>query len=118
MAGSQRKLGLRDIRCLQSNQIVWDGLVSGFGVRRQRGSVVSYIIAYRTKDGRQRTYTIGKHSSPWTPDMARQEARRILGEVAKGADPAAEKIARRKASTVADLCQQYLADVEAGRLLT
>jgi integrase len=118
MAGSLTKLGLRDIRSLQSGQAVWDGAVSGFGARRQGGLVVSYILAYRTKDGRQRTYTIGKHGSPWTPDMARQEARRILREVVNGADPMADKIARRTAITVADLCEQYLADVEAGRLLT
>ena len=53
-----------------------------------------------------------------SPETARQEARRILGEVAKGADPMADKIAGRKAITVAELCRQYLADVEAGRLLT
>jgi hypothetical protein len=35
------------------------------------------------QDGGQRTYTIGKHGSPWSPDTARQEARRILGEVVK-----------------------------------
>ncbi len=92
--------------------------MSGFGARRQVGQVVSYIVVYRTREGRQRTYTIGKHGSPWSPDTARQEARRILGEVVKGADPVADKIAGRKAITVAELCQQYLADVEAGRLLT
>ena len=92
--------------------------MSGFGARRQDGPVISYILVYRTKDGRQRTYTIGKHGSPWSPDTARQEARRVLGEVVKGADPVADKIAGRKAITVAELCQQYMADVEAGRLLT
>src|SRR5208283_1515939 len=118
MAGSQSKLGLRDIRSLRSGQTVWDGSVSGFGVRRQGGSVVSYVITYRTKEGRQRTYTIGKHGSPWMPDTARQEARRILGEVVKGSDPAGDKIAGRNAVTVAELCDLYLADAEAGRLLT
>ena len=78
----------------------------------------SYIVIYRTREGRQRTYTIGKHGSPWSPDTARQEARRVLGEVVKGADPLAEKTAGRKAITVADLCRQYLGDVESGRLLT
>ena len=82
------------------------------------GGVISYIVVYRTKEGRQRTYTIGKHGSPWSPDTARQEARRVLGEVVKGADPVADKIAGRTAITVAELCRQYLADVEAGRLLT
>jgi Arm DNA-binding domain len=86
--------------------------------RRQTGSVVSYCLMYRTADGRKRTFTIGKHGSPWTPATARQEARRLLREVAKGRDPAGDKLAERRAITVIELCQQYLAEVEAGRLLT
>ena len=92
--------------------------MSGFGARRQSGQIVSYIVVYRTREGRQRTYTIGKHGSPWSPDTARQEALRVLGEVVKGADPLADKITGRKAITITELCRQYLADVEAGRLLT
>ena len=42
----------------------------------------------------------------------------MLGEVVKGADPAAERRAARKATTVAELGDLYLADAEAGRLLT
>jgi integrase len=37
--------------------------------------------------------------------------------VADGKDPAAEKQSKRHADTMADLCRQYLADAEAGRLL-
>jgi Arm DNA-binding domain len=58
-----------------------------------------------TRDGRQRTYTIGRHRSPCSPEMARQEARRILGEVASGADPMADKIAGRRVFTAAELCR-------------
>ena len=119
MSGSPKaKISLRDIRVLQPGQTIWDGSVSGLAARRQVSPVVSYILVYRTMDGRKRTYTIGKHGSPWTPETARQEARRILREVVKGADPMADKIAGRGAITVAELCQQYMADVEAGRLLT
>ena len=119
MIGSRKgKLGLRDLQSIQPGQTIWDGSVSGFGARRQGGEAISYIVMYRTKEGRQRIYTIGKHGSPWSPDTARQEARRVLGEVVKGADPVADKIAGRTAITVAELCRQYLADVEAGRLLT
>src|ERR1700680_1002357 len=50
--------------------------------------------------------------------MAREAAKRILGHVVDGVDPAAEKHAKRKAATVAELCDLYLADAEAGRLLT
>jgi integrase len=61
--------------------------------------------------------TIGRHGAPWTPEQAREEARSILGGVAKGADPAAEKQARRGVVTVAELCARYMADAESGRLL-
>jgi hypothetical protein len=64
------KLGLRDLRSVQPGQKIWDGSVSGFGARRQDGGVISYIVVYRTREGRQRTYTIGKHGSPWSPDTA------------------------------------------------
>jgi len=41
-----------------------------------------------------------------------------LGDVARQRDPAAEKRAARNAQTVAELCDLYLADAEAGRLVT
>src|ERR1700680_3875680 len=50
--------------------------------------------------------------------MAREAAKRILGHVVDGVDPAAEKHSKRKATGVAELCDLYLADAEAGRLLT
>ena len=119
MSGTPKaKISLRDIRVLQPGQTIWDGSASGLAARRQASPVVSYILMYRTMDGRKRTYTIGKHGSPWMPETARRQARRILREVVKGADPMADKLAEREAITVAELCRQYLADVEAGRLLT
>jgi integrase len=118
MALLKKKIGLKDIRTLQPGQIVWDDVVSGFHARRQQSRTVSYIVVYRNADGRQRWQTIGRHGSPWTPELARAAAQRILGHVVDGADPAAEKHAKRKAATVAELCNLYLADAEAGRLLT
>ena len=48
--------------------------------------------------GKQRWHTIGRHGSPWTPEQARKEARRILGELAIGKNPRGEAratVARR-----------------------
>jgi integrase len=92
--------------------------VAGFGARRQRGDAISYVVMYRTAEGRLRRYSIGRHGAPWTVEAARKEAKAILGRVAKGDDPAGEKRERREAPTVGELCNLYLADVEAGRLLT
>jgi integrase len=42
----------------------------------------------------------------------------LLGEVVQGVDPAADKQSKRRAETVGELCDLYMADAEAGRLLT
>ncbi len=116
MAGT--RIGLRGVRKLAPGEIVWDTAIPGFAARRQKGKSVAYVLKYRTAEGRQRWFTIGRHGAPWTPETAREEAKRLLGDVARKSDPAAEKIATRKAATVAELCDRYLADAGAGRLLT
>jgi integrase len=115
---SNKRIGLREIRKLAPGKVIWDGAIVGFGARRQKSDAISYILIYRTLEGRQRWHTIGRHGSPWTPDTARDEAKRLLGDVAGGTDPAAIKRSKRQAATVAELCDLYLADAEAGRLLT
>jgi integrase len=54
--------------------------------------------------------TIGRHGSPWTPDTARREARRLLGLVAEGTDPAAAKAQARIAAidTLQGVLERYL----------
>jgi integrase len=115
---TEKRIGLRQVRALKPGDIVWDASLPGFGARRQRSEAVSYVLFYRTKEGRQRWFTIGRHGAPWTPESARNAARRLLGSVASKADPAAEKRAARNAQTVAELCDLYLVDAEAGRLVT
>lgn len=117
--GSTRRVRInaRHIGALEPGEIVWDTAVTGFGARRQAGPV-SYVLRYRTQQGRQRTFTIGRHGSPWTPDTARAEAVLLLGEIVRGGDPSADKQTRRGAITLAVLCDTYLADAASGRLLT
>src|ERR1700704_5215394 len=111
----ERRIGLKEVRALRSGETIWDSAVPSFGVRRQMGPAVAYVLKFRTAEGRQRWHTIGRHGAPWTPDTARDEAKRLLGSVAEGADPAAVKQTKRKAATVSELCDLYLADAEAGR---
>lgn len=112
-----RRIGLREVRGLKAGGTLWDSAVPSFGIRRQNSAAVAYVLFYRTKEGRLRRYTIGRHGS-WTPETARQKAKEILGDVAKGKDPAGEKTATRKAATVTELCDLYIKDAENGRLLT
>jgi integrase len=114
-------LTIKSVEKLSLNSVQWDGgkgSVSGFGIRRRTGETVVYMLKYRTLDGRQRWHTIGRHGAPWTPDTARDEALRLLGEVVTGDDPAGHKQERRKAATVAELCEAYFEAAAAGRILT
>ena len=115
--GERKRIGLREVRALELGETIWDVAVPGFGARRQKSEAAAYVIFYRTAEGRQRWQTIGRHGAPWTPERARDEARRILGDVAKGTDPAMEKQAKRRLMTVGEPCARYLEDAEAARLL-
>ena len=59
---------------------------------------------------------IGKVSA-LTPHQTRAIARDRLGQVAKGDDPSANRRALRHAVTVAEICDWYLEEGEAGRLI-
>jgi integrase len=114
-------IGLGDVRALARNQIIWDlgrGAVAGFGARRRHGDSVVYFLKYRNREGRQRWYKIGRHGAPWTPDSAREQAKKILGDIVHGADPAAERQDNRHTKTVAELCDDYMTAMKGGRILT
>lgn len=110
MVAQGQRIGLREVRWLGPGETMWDATVPGFGARRQTGPAVSYFLKYRNEAGRQRWHSIGRHGAPWTPETARAEARRLLGAVAVGDDPAAERTARKEAPTVAELSARFLAE--------
>jgi Arm domain-containing DNA-binding protein len=93
--------------------VLWDQEVRGFGIRARVGGAKTYILHYRARTGRGaplRKLTIGRHGSPWTPVMARTEAKRLLGLIASGEDPADRRATERKTITLAELCDLYLAE--------
>jgi integrase len=95
--------------------IVWDDELPGFGVRVFASGKRSYLIQYRMQ-GRSRRFTIGPHGV-WTPELARREAKAQLGRIARGDNPAEERQLDHQATTVKELCQMYLADLDAGLIL-
>ncbi len=104
------RLTKRIVEGLQEGEIAWDSELKGFGARRRVKSI-TYFVKYRTaggRTGRQRWYVIGKHGSPWTPDTARIEAKKVLHEASTPDDPASKRKAARLASTVSDLWPLYL----------
>jgi integrase len=93
--------------------LVRDSEVKGFVLVVTPAGAKSYAIDYRFGSGRgspKRRLTIGKHGSPWTPEMARVEAKRLLAEVAAGRDPATARQEERNALSFGALIDLYLAE--------
>ena len=87
---------------------LWDTELNGFCVRGYPSGRKVYSITYRIR-GRFRWHTIGKHGDPWTAESARKKAQELIGEIAKGIDPGAQKAAAGlKAITVTKLIDMYL----------
>ena len=96
----------RTVDAIKPGDLVWDDDVSGFGVRCQK-KAKTYVLKFRA-GGRQRWYTIGKHGSPWTVERARTEAKRLLGKVADGKDPATVRDTLKERASVKELCERFL----------
>lgn len=77
---------------------LWDEALKGFGLKVTRNGAKTYLLQYRMggRGSPTRRHTIGRHGSPWTPTTAREEAERLLTQVARGVDPRAAEIERER----------------------
>jgi len=91
---------------------VWDSKLPGFGVRVRPTGAMSYVVVYRAGSGRgapARRYTIASVRKA-TPEAARRRAKALLGAVAHGHDPAAEKATERGTLTVSELADRFMSE--------
>jgi integrase len=102
------KLTKRTVDALEpeaKDYFVWDTLIAGFGVRIMPSGAKTYQAQYR-KGGRTRRISLGRHGTI-TVEQARLLAKEVLGDVAKGENPAEDIAQHRKAPTVAALCERF-----------
>lgn len=97
--------------------VVWDSEVVGFGLR-VRESAKTYIVMYRPigagRSTTARRFKIGTPGNIETAADARKLARVILGHVASGKDPAAERaeLKRRERAKISQLIDSYDLDLQ------
>ena len=114
------RLSIKAIDNLKPNGrdvVYWDEDVPRYGLRVKPSGVKSFIIQYRTAQGRPRKLTLGQYGV-WAPEQARTEAKRLLRLVDQGADPADLAKQEKEAITIAQLCDEYMQAARAGMVAT
>lgn len=84
-----------------------DTVIPGFGLRVTSGGARSFIVERRI-NGKVKRITLGKYGN-LTVEQARKQAMKVLGEVATGSDPIAEKREKQlKGVTLDEVFEGYL----------
>jgi len=102
------RLSIRTIEALEPREtdyLVFDEDTPGFGVRVMASGKKSYFVQYRS-GGRTRRITFSRYGV-LTPDEARKRARDLLGQVAKGDNPAQVRSDHRRSPTMAAICDRF-----------
>ena len=106
---ARKRVTVEAIAAMAPGDVLWDTELRRFGVRHRMRDRI-YLVKARIK-GRQRILTIGRDGEgAWKPQKARHEAKRLLGIIANGEDPAAERDQARKAQDLAAFAARYLAE--------
>ena len=110
---------LNNLRPSEKEYFVWDFSMAGFGVRVKPNGSVSFVVQYKTADGRTRRQSLGTYGRKGHPafKQARDAADALLSKAKLGMDPIGQARSKRDALTIADLCREYLVEAEAGRVL-
>ena len=101
----------------KTDSYVWDRELSGFGLKVTPAGRKVYLVQYRLggRKGRTRRVTIGQHGE-LTPTAARTEAKRLLGEIAAGRDPAVGRDKAKADKSLAVVLEQFMAEHVAPKL--
>lgn len=104
------KITVRSVEAMKVGSkavILNDTELPGFSCRLAPTGKRTYYLYYRTKDGKQRRPSIGRHGL-MKPEAARAIARSLLAEVAQGGDPSLTRAQYKGAPIFDVLCDRYM----------
>lgn len=113
----KQKLTKRTVDAIKASgrpELVWDTELKGFGLSVSRTGAKSFVVQYRTGGGRSgiaRRLSIGRYGA-LTVEEARAIAKKALGGVAKGEDPAGERQKQRRAARLSELVERYVESLD------
>ena len=88
---------------------IWDAVVPGFGLRITSTGTKTFTLRYRARGRRaqKRYLSIGRYGV-LTVEEARDHARKVLGAVASGEDPAREIANHRETSALSEVADDFM----------
>ena len=91
--------------------IAWDDKLMGLGIRVQPSGLKSFLVNYRAGDGGRKApnkrVVIARYGRV-APDQARRLARKMLGKVADGEDPAGARASARRFPMLREAFRDYM----------
>ncbi|AEV37614.1 Phage integrase [Pseudovibrio sp. FO-BEG1] len=88
-------------------RLLRDSKLKGFGLQVMPSGAKTFIVQYRTHEGRFRRMSLGRNGE-LTPDQARDLATDVLAKVRNGDDPLLERENKRPAPIVNHLLDTYM----------
>lgn len=115
------KLTKRALEAMESpgkgkQTFLWDSELRGFGVRMLPSGLQTFVLQYRNAASKERRINLGRFGV-MTVEQAREQAKIKLGAIAAGEDPADAAEPPQRHASVSTLCDWYLTEAEAGRIL-
>ena len=105
--GHLSKRSVEALKCRNKDRVfLWDDHLAGFGVCSFPSGKKVYVAQFR-KDGRSRRIAIGDHGR-LTADEARSEAKKLLGAVETGLDPAEQRRQARAVRTFRQIADEFM----------
>lgn len=109
--GTHQRLTKRIVESIkphsQKELLLWDSELKGFGIRVFPTGRRTYFVQYRNQFGSTRRKKIGIHGTI-TADLARDEAKKLLGDVAKGQDPSKDSQKAKLKPIFEELVTEYM----------
>ncbi len=109
--GSITKRFVDAAKARSADSYLWDDKLTGFGLKVTPAGRKVYLVQYQLggRKGRTRRVTIGQHGQV-TPTFARNEAKRLLGEIAAGRDPASDRDKTKADKSLAVVLDQFMTE--------
>ena len=115
--GKLTKRTIDSLAAPEEKQIIfWDSEVKGFGLRVLPSGLKTFVVQYRNVEGIKRRMNVGRFGV-LTVEQARDLAKLKLAEVIVGEDPADKARQVRQGLTVSEMCDWYLEEARAGKIL-